>query len=103
VHAFYGAGSNGSEWPDSLVLVGASGAMVGTAEVGGEYDRGTIFLVTPPSTPGGAWSYDLMYSFQGTNDGAEPMAVVTSGGAIYGVLYDGGLGVNNGTLFELVP
>lgn len=75
---------------------------------------GTVYEMSPPSQPGGAWTETVIYSFQGGNDGFFPAGdlVFDSLGNLYGVTWFGGgrgtscdifYGGNCGTVFELSP
>jgi len=54
---------------------------------------GTVFELTPPSAPGGAWTESAIYSFQGGASGGGPAAPVIFGpdGVMYGTT-SGGMG-----------
>jgi hypothetical protein len=72
---------------------------------------GTIFELTPPSSPGGTWTETTLYQFQGGNDGATPAAgMLVKGSALYSTTQSGGTGnclhtVNQpagcGTVYEI--
>lgn len=75
---------------------------------------GTVYEMSPPSQPGGAWTETVIYSFRGGNDGFFPAGdlVFDSVGNLYGVTWFGGgrgttcdafYGGNCGTVFELSP
>jgi len=74
---------------------------------------GTVFELTPPKTKGGAWTYEILYSFQSGKDGYFPWGdlVFDGAGNLYGATqYGGGFGSCNapfyqycGTVFELSP
>jgi uncharacterized repeat protein (TIGR03803 family) len=86
------------------VVVGSSGVVYGMTSAGGAFESGTVFSLTPPATPGGAWTEQDIYTFTGGADGSLPQASVTigSGGALYGTTLNGGSnGV--GTVFSLTP
>ncbi len=53
---------------------------------------GTVFQLMPPSSPGGAWTQNVLYSFQGGSDGAVPerSALLLSGDWLLGVTAEGG-------------
>jgi len=114
--------------PTALTLCGThpgrGGVFYGTTFAGGSGTPcsfpvingcGTVFQLTPPSTPGGAWTEAVLYSFAGENgDGAFPSGgiVVGKGGVLYGtteyggssgscVFYDSVPGC--GTVFQLTP
>lgn len=75
---------------------------------------GTVYELSPPSQPGGAWAETVLYSFQGGNDGYVPTGdlVFDNVGNLYGAtLFGGGKGSNCnslyggncGIIFELSP
>ncbi len=66
---------------------------------------GTVFELTQT---GGWWKEQVLYAFQGSSDGAFPMAglVMDSGGNLYGTTSTGGTGCEGfgcGVVFELSP
>jgi hypothetical protein len=117
------------EIPYALLTVGPGGVLYGTTRSGGSWQCytadittdgcGTVFELIPPSAPGGAWTYSVIYSFTGANgDGALPMADVVMGknGALYGTTSSAGSAASDsacpasyyvvagcGTVFELTP
>jgi len=92
------------------VVYGATGG-------GGAYGLGAVFSLTPPGTPGGAWTEAVLYSFAGNSygDGAGPNSgvVMDGAGVLYGTTSSGGYGecrdqvtndvVGCGTLFSVTP
>jgi uncharacterized repeat protein (TIGR03803 family) len=110
--------THGSAWTESLIqtfgeipgdgagplaalTLGHGGVLYGTTSYGGsglacqaEYSGcGTAFQLTPPTSPGGAWTYSVIYNFTGINgDGANPAANLAVGndGALYGTTEYGG-------------
>jgi uncharacterized repeat protein (TIGR03803 family) len=93
LHKFTG-GADGELIYGGLAL-DASGNIYGTALRGGKYGFGDVFELSPVS--GGGWKFSVLYSFQNTNDGANPSQGVTldSSGNLFGV--------SNTTVFELSP
>ena len=90
----------------NLAIDPASGAIYGTASLGGANNAGNIFSLTPPS--GGAWSFTDLYDFTGNADGAFPYAgLLLRGGVLYGTTNAGGnsnfVTSGGGTIFGLVP
>jgi uncharacterized repeat protein (TIGR03803 family) len=79
------------------------GALYGTASGGGATGNGTVFKLTPPATPRGAWTETILHSFTGT-DGVEPYIplVFDRKGALYGATFYGGAS-NQGVVFKLSP
>jgi uncharacterized repeat protein (TIGR03803 family) len=125
LHAFTGPPNDGGE-PEAALTVGAGGVLYGTTLPGGPglpclYGNlpgcGTIFQLTPPSTPGGTWTESVIYGFTAVKgDGAFPVSSVTvsKNGKIYGTTQYGGSATSGspcsysgitgcGTLFELTP
>jgi hypothetical protein len=70
---------------------------------------GAIFELSPPQTKGGAWTEQVLHSFAGGTDGANPTGglVLNNAGAIFGTTSAGGStdcqGPGCGTAFELEP
>jgi uncharacterized repeat protein (TIGR03803 family) len=64
---------------------------------------GTVFSLSPPASPGGAWIETIWHSFNGA-DGANPEAglVMDSNGVLYGATFYGGTS-NLGAVFSLDP
>lgn len=90
--------------PQCKLLLAKNGALMGTTFSGGAHSAGTVFKLTPPSVPGGAWVESILYSFTGRGDGAFPWpgVVADKAGNLYGV--NEANGVNSyGTAFELSP
>jgi uncharacterized repeat protein (TIGR03803 family) len=92
LHSFQGAPSDGSS-PISSVAIGAGGVLYGTTSNGGPANLGTVFSLTPPSSPGGDWTETVLHSFHGP-DGAIPATTLAigSGDALYGATAQGGTG-----------
>ena len=112
VYSFKG-GTDGAS-PNGLAF-GGNGELYGvTGSGGGPAQAGTVYKLTPPSSPGGAWTESVIYAFRGIPDGANPSAGVTIGpnGVIAGTTHFGGTGACQGfigtdtgcgTVFELAP
>jgi uncharacterized repeat protein (TIGR03803 family) len=70
---------------------------------------GTVFELSPTSSPGGPWTETVLYSFcpggsdGGCPDGAEPASQLTidASGNLYGTTTVGGTNIIGGTVFEL--
>jgi uncharacterized repeat protein (TIGR03803 family) len=109
LHAFTG-GSDGAI-PHAGLVIGNGGVLYGATEGGGTGSNGTVFSLTPPASPGGAWTESVLYSFAGGADGSEPHAAVTitAGGTLAGTTAYGGTGACTiafsgcGTVFSLTP
>jgi uncharacterized repeat protein (TIGR03803 family) len=103
LHNFSNDGTDGF-YPEAGLVIGASGVLYGTTFDGGTDNYGTVFSLTPPASPGGAWTEAILYSFAGGSDGAHPLAspVIGRGGVLYGTTNTGGP-ANSGTVFSLRP
>jgi uncharacterized repeat protein (TIGR03803 family) len=83
--------------PQAGLLVD-DGALYSTTAFGGSANVGTVFKLVPSSG-----LETVLYSFQGGNDGANPIGGVTAlNGALYGTTRFGGSS-GNGTVFKLTP
>jgi uncharacterized repeat protein (TIGR03803 family) len=95
-------GSKDGAHPEAGLIEGSDGNFYGTTFLGGTYNQGTVFKVTPSGNE------TVLYSFQGnvsgSTDGAQPQAGVIFGrdGNLYGTTYQGGTH-NLGTVFQLTP
>jgi uncharacterized repeat protein (TIGR03803 family) len=58
--------------PTTALAVDGAGNLYGTAANGGAFGFGVVFELSPPAVSGGAWSYNLLYSFAGVGDDAYP-------------------------------
>ena len=101
LHDFTG-GTDGF-FPSGGLLQGANGVLYGTTEGDGVTNFGTVFELTPPATPGGAWTETVLYNFTGGTDQGSPKAglIADSHGVLYGTTSGGNVG--NGTAFSLTP
>ena len=98
VYTFTG-GDDGAD-PRQLVL--GSAGLYGTTDAGGSSGNGTVFSLTPPTSPGGSWTETTLHAFAGGSDGAVPYGgvVIGAGGVLYGTTFHGGSS-NDGTVFSL--
>lgn len=107
LHSF-GSGSDGFQ-PHAGVVIGSGGVLYGTTIYGGAGFQcvidncGIVFSLTPPATPGGAWTETVIHNFIGA-DGGQPYGgvVVGRGGVLYGATAYGGAS-KAGTVYALVP
>ena len=94
-----GSGQAGSA-PSALTFDGA-GNLYGTIAIGGLYNYGAVFELTPS---GGNWTESTLYSFTGGDDGSLPYggAIFDSAGNLYtSASFDGSL--DGGTILKLTP
>jgi hypothetical protein len=128
IHTFTGPPSDGGG-SEAALAEGPDGVLYGTTYYGGSGTPcdfspylsgsgcGTVFQLTPPTAPGGAWTESVIYNFTGLNgDGGYPSSSVVVGknGVLYGTTQYGGgstsaspcssAGVSGcGTAFQLTP
>lgn len=69
----FASGADGS-YPNGSLIFDQSGKLYGTTGGGGSANAGTVFELSPPSSPGTAWAETVLYGFQGVGDGANPSA-----------------------------
>ncbi|MGA2738014.1 MAG: choice-of-anchor tandem repeat GloVer-containing protein [Bryobacteraceae bacterium] len=102
--SFGGAASFGS-YPNG-VIVGTGGVLYGMTSGGTAGGiKGTVFSLSPPASPDGAWTEQDLHGFlfNHQNDGIDPYGNLVQGdnGDLYGTTWGGGLGY--GTVFALKP
>ena len=102
IYNFTGGTDGGN--PNAPLVMGEAGVLYGTTLWGGEKGYGTVFSLTPPASPAGAWTETVLYSFEGLRDGFNPKSpvVIGSGGVLYGTTARGGT-IFGGTVFSLTP
>ena len=87
------------------LAVGKNGELYGTTQWGGIAANGTVFRMTPPSGPAGAWTHTVLHKFMShAADGSEPASGLLVGprGELYGAAAKGGAW-GRGVLFKLTP
>jgi uncharacterized repeat protein (TIGR03803 family) len=106
IYTFQG-GQDGS-YPRADLAFDAEGNLYGATFAGGggacndlEPGCGTVFELKPGN--GGAWTEEVLYRFQGGNDGSTPVSglIFDHAGNLYGGAGSGGL-FNCGTVFQLM-
>jgi hypothetical protein len=109
LHNFTGANGDGEVPYAQNLPIDANGAIYGTTAGGGNTQWGTVFQLVPPTKQGGAWAENVIYTFQGNADGAQPQSglVFDQIGNLYGATMFGGnpsaCGGGCGTIYELSP
>lgn len=89
--------------PYSKLVLDGAGSLYGTTHVGGSFDYGTVFKLTPPT--GGKWEQKILTNFSGQGFGplfTGPLAVGPSG-ALYGTTASSSGDGFGGTVFKLTP
>jgi uncharacterized repeat protein (TIGR03803 family) len=87
--------------PEGLTI-DSQGNLFGITGGGGTYDRGTAFEISPPSAPGGVWSYLVLYSFDDQETYSSIALTLDKFGNLYGTSYVGGPS-DAGYIWELSP
>jgi uncharacterized repeat protein (TIGR03803 family) len=84
VYNFTGNADGGE--PFGRVVFGPNGSLLGTSAGYGEYNYGTLYALTPPPIPSGAWRFHLLHAFSGGSDGSTPRDGLTASpsGTFYG-------------------
>jgi uncharacterized repeat protein (TIGR03803 family) len=109
----YSFGVNGDGWPLGGVVFDGSGNLYGSEFYGGQGAiSGAVFQLTPS---GSSWTENILYAFQGSGDGSNPIGGLTfdQNGNLYGTAsedtfsdWEGGslfkLDANNGWNFNLL-
>ena len=104
----FGNGADGA-FPAGGLITDKLGNLYGTTAVGGAYDRGTVFKLTPPSTDGENWTESILWNFNSNGtDGYNPRAgvIMDTRGNLYGTTQLGGAEAGSssgGTVFKLTP
>jgi uncharacterized repeat protein (TIGR03803 family) len=112
LYAFTG-GADGAGPSQGPLIRDESGALYGTTSNGGHLGGncvntrgcGTVFKLTPPATPGGAWTETVLHSFTNTTDGGFPQSglIMDATGALFGTTALGPGFAGQGTVFQLTP
>jgi uncharacterized repeat protein (TIGR03803 family) len=95
LYNFTGSGNGGDGGqPRGNLIFDDAGNLYGVTQFGGVSNQGTVFELSPPSSPGAPWIETVIYSFQGSpSDGARPATglVLDSTGNLYGTTSLGGI------------
>jgi uncharacterized repeat protein (TIGR03803 family) len=90
--------------PDGTLVRDPAGALYGANLLGGIYNDGTLFKLSPPALGQTDWTLSVLHTFTGWTDGNWPSAglVLDASGALYGTTQFGGAN-SNGVVFKLSP
>jgi hypothetical protein len=84
----FAAVANDGGLPAAPLVADTVGVLYGTTQSGaGTSYYGTVFSLTPPTFPGGAWTEAVLYAFAGGSDGEYPSGLVIGSGPSGPVLY----------------
>lgn len=94
-------GGNDGTNPAVAVTLDAHGNLYGTTSFGGANNVGVVYQLSPSAS---GWKQTVLYTFQGLNDGQNPLGgvVVDGAGNLFGGTFDGGVN-GGGTVYELSP
>jgi len=97
------SGPDGWE-PRGRLAFDVHGSLLGVTRIGGAYNQGLVYKLTPPGPGQTRWTQTVLYNFRGNIDGANPEAGVIIGRNrfLYGTTTTGG-GAGCGTAYRLVP
>lgn len=106
IYNFTGHADGGS--PNASLALDSQGNLYGVCSTGGDNYKGNVFELSP--TPGGGWTFSVLYSFTDGSDGGYPSGgvILDKTGNLYGTTYSGGTlsecsGAGCGVVFELSP
>jgi uncharacterized repeat protein (TIGR03803 family) len=97
--------NNDASWPNGSVLLDAAGSLYGVTSLGGAFNAGAVYKLSP-SQSGGTWTESVLFSFGGgsQSSGITPVGnlLFDSAGNLYGVTEFGGAS-QLGVAYELSP
>jgi uncharacterized repeat protein (TIGR03803 family) len=98
IYSFAG-GADGAN-PHASLIQASDGNLYGTTAAGGANNTGTVFEI---SDLAGTPTENVIYSFAGAADGANPQAslIQASDGNLYGTTVNGGVSSNWGAVFKI--
>ena len=96
----FGTGADAMN-PAAGVTVDPQGNLYGTTPAGGAFGNGAVYMLSPS---GSGFTESVLYSFQGTSDGQNPVGglILDASGNLYGTTFDGGIN-GGGTVYQLSP
>jgi uncharacterized repeat protein (TIGR03803 family) len=103
--AIYGSTDGANSYGGGGLIQAADGTFYGTTNVGGLYNQGTVFSITPGGVESVLHSFSGNGALAGSTDGAIPQGgslILASDGAYYGTTGLGGTS-DQGTIFRVTP
>lgn len=110
LYRFKGVREGDGNGPEGTLVFDNSGNLYGATYSGGipcsdsgPYGCGTVFRLSPPTTPGGTWTETVLYRFDPNFEGAPSAGVILDGkGDLYGTAVNDGV-AGGGTAYKLTP
>jgi uncharacterized repeat protein (TIGR03803 family) len=102
LHRFLPHGADGA-FPEAPLVADSAGNYYGTANIGGSYNAGTVFELSPRA--GGGWTEKVLHNFRASGgDGNFPFGnlIFDSHGNLYGTTWQGGA-AGAGIVYVLEP
>jgi hypothetical protein len=87
--------------PDGNVVIDSSGVLYGTTS-GGGLGNGEFYSLAPPASPGGDWTYTVLYDPPSSSNGSPNQLTLGKRGVLYATFSHGGASFE-GTIFSLTP
>jgi len=103
IHTF--TGPDGAS-PTGPLTFGDDGSLYGITASSNVFANGPglIFQLVPPSSPGGAWTENTIYTFDFGSADSNPVTLAFHDGALYGTTYGGTANhLPRGNVFKLTP
>jgi uncharacterized repeat protein (TIGR03803 family) len=100
--ALYDFNSTDGGAPNDSLIFDSAGNLYGTTLIGGTYNTGVAFELSPPTIAGAPWTETVLYNFGASGDGNSPLGnvILNSCGDLFGTTWEGGKD-GQGTVFEL--
>jgi hypothetical protein len=87
--------------PGDCLIAGPNGSLYAPTGGSGTYGSGALVQFLPPSSPGGAWTPVILYSFYASETGTPDWLAPGPGGILYATSSVGG--TYGGTILRLTP
>jgi uncharacterized repeat protein (TIGR03803 family) len=95
----YQFSGNTDAWGGTVSAIDQAGNLYGISLNGGANGQGAVFELSPTQR---GWTEQVLYSFTGGSDGAQPSSLLVGhDGNLYGTAFNGG--IRFGVVFQLVP
>jgi hypothetical protein len=90
--------------PTGPLTLGDDGSLYGAAAAFSGGGPALVFQLVPPASPGGAWTENTIYNFEGSSSDSNPDSLTFHDGALYGTTLGGSANsLPRGNVFKLTP